>query len=97
MGVWSPLKPGWPMTPERFREARWGVLPCAGSDHSPILVDLPVRSDPVRRQGAGRHESGRVEGLERGHGGVLVRERPGLGELFGEGSLTMPRLRYTHS
>eukprot|EP00660_Eupelagonema_oceanica_P019565 gene19565-biopygen23184 len=39
---------------ERFQRARWTVLPCAGSDHSPILTELPLGTDPVRTPGPGR-------------------------------------------
>ncbi len=37
----------------RFKEARWTVLPCSGSDHRPIMTDLPLRRGPIREQGVG--------------------------------------------
>ena len=27
---------------ERFQRARWTVLPCAGSDHAPVLLELDL-------------------------------------------------------
>eukprot|EP00660_Eupelagonema_oceanica_P003891 gene3891-3601_t len=42
------------LVPPRFRAAKWKVLPCAGSDHAPIAVDLTLRCDPVRGDGRGR-------------------------------------------
>eukprot|EP00660_Eupelagonema_oceanica_P003521 gene3522-biopygen26623 len=42
------------IVPPRFRQAQWHVAECAGSDHSPVIVDLPLRCDPVRREGFSR-------------------------------------------
>eukprot|EP00660_Eupelagonema_oceanica_P019657 gene19657-biopygen15063 len=50
----SDSTPDLSIVPERFKGARWRKLPCAGSDHSPLLIELPMASDPVRQEGAGR-------------------------------------------
>ena len=42
------------VAPARFANATWRVLPCAGSDHSAIVTDIPLRCDPVRKLGPGR-------------------------------------------
>eukprot|EP00660_Eupelagonema_oceanica_P019695 gene19695-biopygen12365 len=53
-GECSRSAPDLSLVPPRFRCAKWTVLPCAGSDHGRIAVDLPLRCDPVRQEGRGR-------------------------------------------
>jgi ribonuclease HI len=38
----------------RFKGAKWRKLECAGSDHSPLVIDLPLSQDPIRPRGNGR-------------------------------------------
>eukprot|EP00662_Eupelagonemidae_sp_cell21_P057036 gene57036-biopygen50019 len=50
----SATAPDLTIVPQRFKDARWSILPCAGSDHDALMTDLPLQADPIRRPGRGR-------------------------------------------